>query len=123
MNLRVTPQGRIGGNGFVVPLKIAGPMRAPAVTVDAVAPSGGNPGGFAGLIIGGAAALAAQGAFGTNRDVCSGPLAIARGEQPPAEATEAPLPADPLNPNQANPNQANPGKPPNAGALLRQLLR
>lgn len=109
--LRITPRGRMGSSGFVVPLKIAGPIRGPSIAVDVTE---GQGGGLAGIIIGNAAQLNAAGAFGdpaTGADVCAGALATARGDTVMPATTEAAPPPPSTQ------------KPPNAAALLRQLLR
>ncbi len=108
--LRITPRGRMGGSGFIVPLKIAGPIRGPSIAVDVTE---GQGGGLAGIIIGNAAQLNAAGTFGdpaTGADVCAGALATARGDTVMPKAAEAAPPPSTQ-------------KPPNAAALLRQLLR
>ena len=117
--LDVRPQGRLGGTGVVVPLRVVGSLRNPGVTVNAVGAAESNIGSLAGTAIGsatplGAIAGALLGGHGTGGgESCPGPLAIARGQQPPqqpARATPAPTPA-------AQP------KAPNPANLLHQLFR
>lgn len=128
MDLLLRPQGRMGGTGFRVPVKVAGPLRAPRVDVDASGAAEANIGTLAGIVIGGDKQLstALGGLFGTapvgnELNACPAALALARGGQatPPAAVQEQarPAPAQP----QAQPQQ----KPrlPDPNTLFRQLFR
>jgi AsmA protein len=121
--LRLVPQGRVGGTSFVVPVKVAGPIRAPAVAMDPAALEG-NAGNVAAAMLGGAKPLDALGgllgggkAGSGGGDACAGPLAIARGQSAPA-ATPTAAPGEPQH-RQAEPRP----KAPDPGAVLRQLFR
>lgn len=128
MDLLLRPQGRMGGTGFRVPVKVVGPLRAPRVDVDASGAAEANIGTLAGIVIGGDKQLNAAlgGLFGTDRvgndaNACPAALALARGGQAaPASAEREqarPAPAQP----QAQPQQ----KPrlPDPNTLFRQLFR
>ncbi len=50
IDLRLRPQARVAGNSVVVPLRISGPLRAPATTTDAAAAVAQNAGTVAALL-------------------------------------------------------------------------
>jgi len=145
LGLRLRPQGRVGGTGFVVPLRVVGPIRAPSVAVDPNSVAQANvgtiigavlsknpqlgdlarllPGGVPGGIPG--AAMPQTGAPGGGAvQACPGALAVARGVTPPPEPAAAPGPAPgPAGgPTQAAPPPAQKPKPPNPAQLLRQFF-
>ena len=117
--LMLRPQGRLGGTGFSIPVRVTGTLRQPKAEIDASAAAGANAGTIAGIIIGGTTPLGmASGLLGADRlaggdqsTSCPVSLALARGQAAPAEAAQAP--AAPIRRNE----------PINPGALLRQLLR
>lgn len=120
LSLNLRPHGRVAGAGFVVPLRVTGSLRDPLVSVNAAAAAGSNAGALAGAVAGNATPLGAiagaliggQGSGGA--DSCAGPLAIARGQQPPRPAAQAaPAPAPTTAAKPSIPNPAN---------LLRQLF-
>lgn len=94
LDLRLRPQGRIAGTTLVVPLDVSGPIRAPAVKVNAIGAAKADVGSVAGAVAGAATPLGLIGGLlGGGRllntasaDTCPGPLALARGETPPAAA-------------------------------------
>lgn len=120
LDLNLRPQGRIGGTGFVVPLRVTGPMRNPSVAVNAAGAAQSNIGALAGAVAGGATPLGALGGVliggaQTGQGVsCAAPLAIARGQRPPAQPkpAAAPSPAPRSRPSVPNPQN-----------LLKQLFR
>lgn len=133
LDLSLRPQGRIGGTGFRVPVKIGGPLRAPRVAVDAAGTAEANAEKLAGIIIGGATPLGALGGLlgaetatgGGGGNPCPAALALARGGSPVESAQDARPPATPA-PNTAPPNAAPPAaRPslPDPGRMLRQLFR
>lgn len=128
--LTVRPEGRVGGTGFSVPVRISGPLRSPTAEVDAAATAGANAGTVAGIVIGnnpqlgpladalGAAdkLLGGNGPTGSQAGTCPTALATARGHAPPTEAAQAPAPR----PRTESGSQP---QPPDPAALLRQLFR
>jgi AsmA protein len=139
LNLLLRPQGRVGGTGFRVPVRVAGPLRAPRVDVDATGSAEANAGALAGIIIGTATPLGAVGGLlGADRvlegNPCPTALALARGGATPVEAAQgpvsgpvsAPVPAPataPATAPAARPAQQPAARLPDAGRLLRQLFR
>jgi uncharacterized protein involved in outer membrane biogenesis len=119
--LTVRPQGRVGGTGFSVPVRVAGPLRSPGAEVDAAATAGANAGTVAGIIIGNTTSLGAVGGLlgadkltgGDQAASCPQALALARGQAAPTEAAQAPASV----PATKGPDLTNPA------ALLRQLFR
>ena len=117
--LMLRQQGRMGGTGFSIPVRVTGTLRQPKAEIDASAAAGANAGTIAGIIIGGTTPLGmASGLLGADRlaggdqsTSCPVSLALARGQAAPTEAAQAP--AAPVRRNE----------PINPGALLRQLLR
>ena len=125
--LDLRPQGRVAGTGLVVPLRVAGSLRDPAVTVNAAGTAGSNIGSLAGALAGSATPLGAVagvligGQATGSGESCPGPLAIARGQKPPEQpARAAPASAAPA---PAAPAPAAQPKAPNPANLLRQLFR
>ena len=128
--LRIVPQGRVAGAGFAVPIRVGGPLRRPGVGLDTEGAAMSN----AGTLLSGLAGIAIPGGgkvtFGDSRGVedCAGPLALARGQTPPAQ-TAAPspgsAPGSPLGPSDTGGAQTVPDRasPPNPAGLLRQLFR
>lgn len=114
MTLR--PQVRMGGTGLVVPLKLSGPVRNPAVSIDRAGAAETNIGSVAGALAGNATPIGAlAGVLGADKllggksgDGCAPALAAARGQPAPAEAAPA--------------KAAEPGLG-NAGAVLKNLFR
>ena len=117
--LMLRPQGRMGGTGFSIPVRVTGTLRQPKAEIDASATAGANAGTIAGIIIGGTTPLGmASGLLGADRlaggdqsTSCPATLALARGQAAPTEAAQVPSPP------------ARRNEPINPGALLRQLLR
>jgi len=125
LDMRVRPQARVGTTGIVVPLRVGGSLRSPAVSPDPAAAVAANAGTVAGAVIGNATPLGiiaglagGQKLLGGSGEDCGPALALARGGAPaPAgEAAPAPQAAHPSAP-------ATKPKLPNPGALLRQLFR
>ncbi len=123
MALRLRPQGRVGGTGFVVPLRVSGPLRAPDVSVDAAGAAEANIGTLAGAALGSATplgmiagALSGGKSTGTGES-CAAPLALARGQNHVEEPKSAPAPAAPQ--SAPAPQQ----KAPQPADLLRRLFR
>jgi len=75
LGLRLRPRAKIGGTGFVLPLRVSGPMRDPTAKVD-LSSSGLGGKGFAGLLLGGKDIMGAAG----GGDPCPDALARARAE-------------------------------------------
>ncbi len=122
MNLLLRPQGRVGGTGFRVPLRVTGPLRSPRVDVDATAAAEANAGRLAGIIIGNTTPLGIFGGLlgsdalpADGGSPCPAALIVARGGTVPVEAAQAPD-----RPAAAPPRGTS---LPNAGAILRQFLR
>jgi AsmA protein len=101
--LQLRPQGRLGGTGFVVPLRVTGPIRSPDVAINALGTAESNAGTVAGVVIGGATPLGLLGGvIGGNKllggaapESCAGPLALARGQAPPATPASQPKTSNP----------------------------
>jgi len=114
--VRLRPQGRLGSTVIVVPVQANGPIRSPAVKVNAIGAAESNMGTVAGAVAGKATPLGLLGgmlgggklADAGSADSCAGPLAVARGQ---------PLPQDALPGAQTQP------KPSVSGALLHDLFR
>jgi len=114
--LQLRPQGRLGGTAIVMLLRLKGPIRSPDVVVNALGTAGSNLGTVAGAAIGSATPLGLLGGLlggdklldGASGDTCAGPLALARGQAPPAAA------------GSSGKAQPKPGDP---AALLHQLFR
>ncbi|MBW4093138.1 MAG: AsmA family protein [Proteobacteria bacterium] len=107
LDLLLHPQGRVGGTGFSVPVRVSGGWAHPNAALSAR--------GAAEAGIGVALSLLGGKKLGVPQAVqaptCATALALARGQQPPAAAPAAPAPTQP------------PGKLPNPGTLLRNLFR
>jgi len=125
LDLRVRPQAQVGTTGLVVPLRVTGSLRTPAVASDPTAAVTANAGTVAGAVIGGttplgiiAGLMGGQKLLGGSGEDCGPALALARGgaAAPASEAAPVGQAVQPSAP-------ASKPKPPNAGALLRQLLR
>jgi uncharacterized protein involved in outer membrane biogenesis len=114
VDLLLKPETRIGGTTLVVPMRVSGRIGSPAVRIDSRGAAEDNAGTVAGAIIGNATPLGLLGGMlgadklfgGGKGDVCAGPLALARGNTPRAEA--------------ARPEK---GKPSGAAGVLQQLFR
>ena len=130
LDLRVRPQAQVGTTGFVVPLRVSGSLRTPLVSSDPNAAIAANAGTVAGAVIGGttplgiiAGLMGGRKLLGGSGEECGPALALARGgatteAEPGAASAAAPTgQAAPASPPASKP------KPPNAGALLRQLFR
>lgn len=112
--LHMQPQARVGGTGLVIPMSIAGPIRAPSVQVNRLVAGGADA--LAGAITGKATPLGIVGGLlggdkltsGGTGDICPSALAAARGQ--PFETPA--VPARPANPQPQNP-----------AAALRNLFR
>lgn len=121
--LRLLPEGRVGGNSIVVPVKVTGPIAAPTTAVDSVGTAEANAGTIAGAAIGSATPLGVLGGMlgadkllgGGGGDACAGPLALARGGEAPASAPAAA--------GSSAPSQGSRPKPPNPADLLKNLFR
>ena len=128
LDLHVRPQGRVGGTGFVMPLRVAGSFRAPSAAPDPTAAVAANAGTVAGAVLNHttpfgalAGAMGGQkllGGSATGAD-CGPALAIARGQ--PAGAAPAGQAAPPA-PSGQPAAQPKP-EAPDVGGLLKQLLR
>lgn len=128
LDLHVRPQGRVGGTGFVVPLRVAGSFRAPSAAPDPAAAVAANAGTVAGAVLShttplgaiadamGGQKLLGGGAGGAD---CGAALAAARGQPAAAAPTGQAAPPAPS----GQPTQQQKPKQPDAGSLLRQLLR
>jgi len=138
LGLRLRPQGRVGGTGFVVPLRVVGPIRAPAVAMDPDAVAQANVGTIIGAVLSknpqlgdlarlvpggipGGTPSGAQGGVqgGGTAQACPAALAVARGGTPPPEPAPAPAAA----PAASGSPPAQKPKPPNPAQLLRQFFR
>jgi AsmA protein len=120
LDMRVRAQARVVGTGVVVPLHVRGPLRSPSAATDAAAAVLDNAGTVVGLLSGAtplsmiAGVLTGQKLQGGGEAADCGPaLAVARGQAAPVRQAGSTAPASP-------PAQQ---KPPNAGALLKQLFR
>jgi uncharacterized protein involved in outer membrane biogenesis len=132
LDLHIRPQARVAGTGLVVPLRVTGSFRAPSAVPDPAAAVAANAGTVAGLALRGATPFGAiAGALGQQKlfgggggsAECGPTLAIARG-QPGGTAPARPAAQPEPSGQPAQPHQpAQPQKPPNAGSVLRQLLR
>jgi AsmA protein len=131
LDLLLRPQGRVGGNGFRVPVRVTGPMRGPRVEVDASGAAEANVDKLAGIIIGANPSLGALGGLlgadrlGNEPNPCPGALALARGGNAPAVAAS---PATTYPPAPASAGTAAPASRPaprvvDPNTLLRQLFR
>jgi len=137
LNLMIRPQGRVGGSGFRVPIKVIGTLRAPRFEIDATGAAETNVDKLAGIIIGGGnpqagAALGVLGGLlGSDRlqseggSPCPAALALARGAAHADSGTTHTAPAQPPSPtSQPAPSpRREPPALPNADRLLRQLFR
>jgi AsmA protein len=121
LDLHVRPQGRVGGTGLVVPMRVGGSFHAPSAAPDPAATVAANAGTVAGVLSHTTPLGAIAGAMGGQRLLgggaeCGPALAIARGQ--PGGAVPAGQAAQP-----AQPSQQQKPKTPDAGALLKQLFR
>ncbi len=132
LDLLLRPQGRVGGTGFRIPVKVAGPMAGPKVEVDATGAAEANVDKLAGIVIGGATPLGALGgllgseAASNQASACPVALATARGGAVTETAASPAATATP--PTQSAPSPARPASRPaptlpNPGRLLQQLFR
>ena len=117
LDLTLRPQGRVGGTGVVVPLRMTGPIRSPEVRVNAIGAAASNAGAVAGAVLGDATPLGAIGgallggkATGAAAETCAHALPLARGEAAPSARASEPA---------ATPAPSNPSNPAN---LLKQLF-
>lgn len=127
VSLRLRPEGRVGGNQFIVPVRVTGPIRAPSVALDPAAAAEANAGaalgkevplGLLGGVLGGGK-FPGMGPVEGAGPSCQTALAVARGQPAPAEPAQAkPQPAAPA---PAAPKALQ--KVPDLGGALRQLLR
>jgi AsmA protein len=104
--LRLRPQGRIAGTALVVPLQVSGPIRTPAVKVNALGAAKADVGSVAGAVVGTATPLGLIGGMlGGGKLLntapvvsCPDALAMARGQTPaaaPAPTAQAKKPRGP----------------------------
>ena len=107
LELQLAQHGRVGGTGVAVPLRVTGPIRSPKIVADASGALEANAGSLARLLGGVTGGKNPT----TEGESCAGPLALARGQNLPQGETQHPLPEPKA-----------PAKPPNPGALLRQLF-
>jgi AsmA protein len=128
ISLQLRPEGRVGGNQFVIPVRVTGPILSPSVSLDAAAAAEANAGAAAGAALGkeiplgllggvlGGGKVPGLGPVAGGGQSCETALALARGQ---------PAPAPP--PPEAKPQRAAPASPqpkvPDLGGALRQLLR
>jgi hypothetical protein len=126
LDLLLRPQGRMGGTGFRIPVRVSGSLRAPKAAVDPSGAAEANAGSLAGIIIGRTIPESLFGGLlGADRlpmsegSLCPAALAVARGGAAPAAAAPSPAPQQPT------PQQPTPALPklPDPGNLLRQLFR
>jgi uncharacterized protein involved in outer membrane biogenesis len=126
LDMTLRPQGRVGGTGFVVPVQVTGPIRSPGTSVNPVNAVQSNAGALAGGVLRNATRFGAlgqalfggragDGASAASAVSCPDALALARGGTAPPVSTR---PSAPAAPSASNAKR----KPPNAGALLRQLF-
>jgi AsmA protein len=108
LDLHLLPKASVVGTGIVIPLRISGAFRSPAVAPDPSAAVGQNAGTIAGALVGKtnplgiiAGALGAKQLLGESQVDCGG-----------AHGTAATQPAPQRQP-----------KPPNPGSVLQQLFR
>ncbi len=123
LDMRVRAQARLAGTGLVVPLHVEGSLRSPSAKTDTAGAVVANAGTVVGLLSGAtplgmvAGALAGQKLLGGGEGSDCGPAsAVARGQAAGAAPVRQAGPSAPASP----PAQQ---KPPNAGALLKQLFR
>jgi uncharacterized protein involved in outer membrane biogenesis len=125
LDMTLQPQGRVGGTGLVVPVRVTGPIRSPKEDVNALGAVESNARAVAGGVLGKGTPLGAlgqallggragAGKSATPAVSCPDALALARGETAPVISTQPAPPASTASKPQR--------KPPNAGALLRQLF-
>ena len=121
LDMIVRPQVRMGGTSLLVPMKLTGPIRSPAVAVDRLGAAESNAGTVAGAVIGGTTSLGVLGGlFATDKllggkggDICSPALAAARGQPIPASTGPEQSPsAKTIGPKLSDP-----------GAMLKSLLQ
>jgi uncharacterized protein involved in outer membrane biogenesis len=110
LDLHLSPQGRIGGTGFEVPLTVTGPLADPHAVLNR---TGAANAGFQ-AVIGALAGKNVAGALLPAGPTCATAMAEARGQAAPAPAAST---------KPAAPKPHLPQKVPNAGKLLQQLLR
>jgi uncharacterized protein involved in outer membrane biogenesis len=126
LDMTLRPQGRVGGTGFVVPVRVRGPIRSPKEDVNALRAVESNASAIAGGVLGKGASLGAlgQALLGAAANAgkpaipaasCPDALALARGGTVPGVVAPPAPPASATSKPQR--------KRPNAGALLRQLFR
>ncbi len=119
LDLTLKPQVRAAATTLVIPLKVSGPMRAPAVAVNKLGTAEDNIGSIAGAVIGSTTPIGIIGgllgvdkAFGLAAgDPCPVALAAARGQAAPAQGSTLPRGRD------ASPGLSNPA------AALESLFR
>jgi uncharacterized protein involved in outer membrane biogenesis len=111
LDLLLHPQGRVGGTGFAVPVRVSGSVLHPVVALSQGAAAEAGIGAALSLLGGGKVAVP-QGLQATAPS-CASALALARGQRPPA-APPAPAPAQATHPSAA---------PPNPADLLHNLFR
>jgi AsmA protein len=109
LDLLLHPEGRVGGTGFSVPVRVSGGWVHPNAALSARGAAEAGIGVALSLL--GGNKLAVPQAVQAQAPSCATALALARGQQPPAAAPAAPAPTQPA------------GKLPNPGTLLRNLFR
>ncbi|MDE2582080.1 MAG: AsmA family protein [Rhodospirillales bacterium] len=115
LDLMMHPQGRVGGTGFAVPVRVSGHLAHPTI---ALSRSGTAEAGIgAALSLLGGKKVGVPQALQATGPSCASALALARGQKPPPAA--APVAAPHAAPAPTAPAQ----KPPNPGDLLRKLFR
>ena len=114
LDLLLHPQGRVGGTGFAVPVRVSGGFANPTVALSERATAAAGIGAVMALLDG--KSLSVPKELQPAAPSCATALALARGQRPPPQAAQpAAAPA-------ARPPAAAPAVP-NPADLLRQLFR
>jgi AsmA protein len=134
VSLQLRPEGRVGGNAVIVPVRVTGPIRSASVSLDPAAAAEANAGAVAGAALGketplgllggvlGGGKIPGIGPVTGAGQSCETALAIARG-QPARAAEPSQAKSQPAAPAPASPHPKAPQKVPDLGGALRQLLR
>ncbi len=126
LDMTLQPQGRVGGTGLVVPVRVTGPIRSPKTDVNALGAVEANARAAAGGVLAKGTPLGAlgrallggkanSGASAASAVSCPDALALARGETAPGASAPSAAPASAASKTGR--------KLPNAAAVLRQLFR
>ncbi len=114
LDLMLHSEGRVGGTGFSVPVRVSGGFAHPAVALNGQGAAAAGIGTALSLL--GGNKLGVPQGLQTSAPSCASALAVARGQRAPATPPAAPAAAPPA---------AAPAKPkaPNPANLLRNLFR